>query len=108
MIKYILLWFPMLLIAVGNGSLRDFVYKRWTGALAAHQISTLSLLLFFALYIYWVVARYPPVSGRQALMVGLLWTLMTLCFEFGLGRWRGRSWSELFQDYKLWEGRIWL
>jgi hypothetical protein len=33
---------------------------------------------------------------------------MTLAFEFGFGRWRGRSWEQLLEDYNVFEGRLWL
>ena len=45
---------------------------------------------------------------RAALVVGLGWLLMTLAFEFGFGRLRGRSWAELLVDYDLRAGRIWV
>ena len=91
MLKYILTWFPMLLLAIGNGALRDLVYKKYTGELTAHQLSTISLLLLFALYIGFIIRKYPPVSSKQAILVGALWMLLTLIFEFGFGKARGRT-----------------
>lgn len=108
MFKYFLLWFPMLLIAIGNGALRDLVYKNYAGELPAHQISTASLLIFFALYIWFVLQRFPPSSGIQAIWIGAMWVLMTLIFEFGFGRWRGSSWEKLLEDYDLWKGHLWV
>jgi hypothetical protein len=108
MFKYFLAWFPMLLLAVLNGTLRDLSYKKYVGDLTAHQISTLTLIFLFALYIGYIIHRFPPASPTQAIFIGMIWVLLTLCFEFGFGRYRGNSWSVLFADYNLRKGRIWV
>ena len=108
MLTYILLWFPMLVIAIINGLIREFVFKKFLGDLAAHQLSTVTLILFFAIYIRFVIMRFPPPSASMALLIGLVWVLMTLCFEFGFGRFRGNSWDTLLQDYNLARGRLWV
>ena len=108
MLKYFLFWFPMLLIAIGNGALREFVFKKFMTALAAHQLSTVTLFIFFALYIAFIINRFPPASSNQAVFIGFLWLVLTLVFEFGFGRYRGNSWSKLFEDYNLLKGRIWI
>jgi len=108
MMKYFLCWFPMLLLAVLNGAARDLWYKKLTGELAAHQISTISLIILFGFYIWFVINKFPPQSGRQAIYIGLLWLVLTLLFEFGFGRFRGNSWGKLLEDYNILKGRIWV
>lgn len=108
MLKYLLLWFPMLLLAVLNGTARDLWYKKFTGELAAHQFSTISLILLFGIYIYLVLSRFPPDSETQSILIGLLWLILTLAFEFGFGRYRGNSWTTLMGDYNIMRGRIWI
>lgn len=107
-LKYFLAWFPMLLLAIANGALRDLVYKKYVGELAAHQISTFSLIILFAVYIGFIIKWIPPASANQAMLVGLLWLVLTLAFEFGFGRYRGNSWEKLFADYNLLKGRLWI
>ena len=107
MLKYILAWFPMLLLAVLNGILRDLGYKKYAGDLTAHQISTITLIILFAFYIGYIIKRFPPSSSAQAILIGTIWVVLTLCFEFGFGRYRGNSWSVLFADYNILKGRIW-
>ncbi len=107
-LKYFLAWFPMLLLAIGNGALREFVFRKYMGELPAHQLSTFSLLLLFTIYICFVIHWIPPASARQALLIGLFWLALTLLFEFGFGRYRGNSWERLLADYNLLEGRLWL
>ena len=108
MIKYALLWFPMLAIAIVNGALRDLWYKSFLGELMAHQLSTITLILFFGLFIGLVFLKYPPSSSLQAILIGIMWVVMTLAFEFGFGLWRGNSWNKLLQDYNFIEGRLWI
>ena len=108
MLKYFLFWFPMLLLAVINGTARDLWYKKYVGELAGHQISTISLVLLFGLYIYFVISKFPPGSATQSLFIGVCWLVLTLAFEFGFGRWRGNSWSRLLGEYNILQGRIWI
>ena len=103
-----LLWFPMLVIAIANGALRELLLKKFLGELAAHQVSTLLLLFFFTVYVYYVVGRFPPSSTLQAFHLGLLWMTLTLLFEFGFGKLRGNSWEKLLADYNVTKGRIWV
>jgi hypothetical protein len=108
MLTYILLWFPMLIIAIINGLIREFVFKKFTGDLNAHQLSTVTLIIFFAIYISLIIKRFPPVSTNMSILIGLVWVIMTLTFEFGFGRYRGNSWAALLHDYNLLKGRLWV
>ncbi|WP_217902855.1 hypothetical protein [Flavobacterium sp. J49] len=108
LLKYFLLWLPMIFIAVLNGSARDLWYKKHTGELTGHQVSTVSLIILFGFYITAVLKKYPPNSATQSMQIGLLWLVLTLLFEFGLGLMRGQSWELLLQDYNVFKGRIWI
>jgi hypothetical protein len=108
MLKYILAWLPMLLLAVLNGALRDLGYKKYVGSLTAHQISTFTLIILFAFYIGYIIKHFSPASSTQAILIGTIWVILTLCFEFGFGRYRGNSWSALLADYNILKGRIWI
>ncbi len=108
MLKYFLCWFPMLLIAIFNGALRDLWYKKQIGELAAHQISTVTLIIFFAFYVNFVIRKFPPKSEAQAVYIGLLWLTLTLAFEFGFGLARGNALSTLLADYNISKGRLWI
>jgi hypothetical protein len=98
----------MLLIAIMNGAIREFFFKKYLNEMAAHQLSTVTLILLFAIYIWFIMMQFPPDSGSTALGIGVIWVLMTLCFEFGFGRYRGNSWNTLLQDYNLFKGRLWV
>jgi hypothetical protein len=108
-LKYFFAWFGMMVIAVVNGGLRDFVYKPYVGDLSAHQISTAALVLLLAGYYRILAAVLPLRSASQAWIVGVMWLLMTEAFEFGMGRLiEGASWNSLFHAYNLCAGQVWL
>lgn len=105
---YLLAWLPMVAIAIANGWLRQAGYGPYLSELAAHQVSTLTGALMFALYIYWVMRCWPPASARRAWQVGLVWLAMTVAFEFLFGRFVvGHTWIHLLRDYDLSAGRVW-
>ena len=109
MLKYILAWFPMVVIAIANGLLRESWYGKHVSELAAHQISSLIGIILFGVYIWLVVRFWRPASPGQAIAIGLLWLVMTIAFELLFGHYvAGHSWQHLFHDYNLLAERIWL
>lgn len=106
--QHLLAWFGLAALAVLNGAARDMLYARSTGELAAHQISTVSLAVLIGIAAWFAERRWPLERLRDAAAVGAAWMLMTVAFEFLVGRAAsGRSWDELFADYDLSAGRIW-
>ncbi len=107
-LKYFLAWVPMLLLAIANGALREWVFRKYVGELAAHQLSTFSLVVLFTVYIGMIIKYITPASPGQAVLIGLFWLALTLLFEFGFGRYRGNPWEKLLEDYNLLRGRLWI
>jgi uncharacterized membrane protein len=101
-------WFGMMLLAIGNGIVRDLVYRDGMGEFRAHQLSTIALLVVFGGYFWMLFTVWPLASYSQAWTVGTLWLAMTLAFEFGFGRWvSSQSWQQLWRAYRLHEGQLW-
>ncbi len=106
---YWLAWLPMPVIGIVNGTLRVLLYQDTLGDTAAHQLSCLTGILLFALYIWIIARRWPFAAGKQALLVGLTWMVLTIAFEFGMGVFvLGQPLSTLVADYNLLAGRLWL
>ncbi len=109
MICYVLAWVGMLVIAVANGALRQTTFAKVMPELRAHQLSTLIGSVLIGLFIWLVIRRWPPSSGRQALLIGLVWLLLTVSFEFFMGLvLTHRSLAEVLHEYNLLEGRVWV
>jgi hypothetical protein len=106
--RYLLAWFPMILIAVANGALREAWLVPRLGEHAARQVSTLLLVALLAIYVGIVTRTWPILSAARAIAVGALWLALTLVFEFALGRFvSGLSWEQLLAEYNLAAGRLW-
>lgn len=107
--KYVFAWFGMMILAIINGGIRDFVYESYVGDLQAHQISTAILMVLFAGYFWLLTTIWPIKSASQACVIGGIWFLMTEAFEFGVGRFiEGGSWSTLFHAYNVFAGQVWI
>lgn len=107
---YLLFWLVLMVLAIGNGIAREYLYGSALSELHAHQLSTVTGMLITGAAV-WGFARLwmPPRSAREAVLIGLAWLLFTIAFEFLFGRYvAGHSWARLFQDYNIFAGRLWL
>jgi hypothetical protein len=108
-IRYSIGWFGMMILAIINGSIRQFFYRPFVGDLTAHQISTVTLIVVIGWYLGWLLRRWQLQSDTQAFVVGGIWLAMTLAFEFLAGHYLfGSSWEKLLADYNLAAGRVWV
>ena len=107
--RAILFWLPLPLIAIINGSLRDLGYGSYFGGIIAHQISTATLIIFLTIYLAAVNYRWDIRTKREAFLIGGIWLLLTLAFEFGAGHFAfGKPWEVLLEDYNILSGRLWI
>lgn len=107
--KFIIAWVPMIFIAIANGIFRESILAGKLDELQAHQVSTITLILLFGIYVWFLFRIWEPDSANHALVVGLLWLLLTVVFEFLFGHYvAGHSWNRLFHDYNILKGRLWI
>lgn len=100
-------WLGGAAIGVANGAARELTYGRGLSEPVANRISALTGTAAFFVYFDALQRRRPLRSRGQALLVGGAWTGLTVGFEFGLGRARGKEWHELTAEYDLSRGRLW-
>jgi hypothetical protein len=107
--RWIGAWLGATTLGVANAAVRQLAYADRVGELAAHQISTVTLLAALTYYIWLLDQRWPVPTTRTAIAIGASWAVLTVLFEFGLGRYiLGSSWSDLLANYNLAAGRIWI
>jgi len=106
--RAVAVWFAILVLASLNAALRDLVVAPRIGDTIARAISTLMLCGLIALATWYAIRWIGPHGSGEALVVGALWVGLTLCFEFGAGRYAGKSWSVILEDYNVLRGRIWV
>lgn len=109
LLKYSFAWFGMMIIAIINGSVRDFGYATLVSEQAAHQISTITLILFFAAWYRFLTLKWPIESSKQAWKIGTIWLILTLTFETVIGlTLTGLSPAEIIQHYNIFSGNLWV
>jgi len=106
--RALVIWFALLLVAVANGAFREALLIPRFASQAGHVVSTLMLCAGILIVTYLAVPWIRPDSLRGTIAIGLAWLILTLAFEFGFGRARGKPWAELLADYDVLEGRIWV
>lgn len=106
----LVLWPVFLVTAVLLGAVRESVIAPALGEHAAHVIGTLlfvSVMLAIQFLFVGKVCRY--VRQRDLWLIGAIWRLMTVCFEFGFFHFvAGVPWEKLLADYNVFAGRLWL
>lgn len=106
-IKHFLFWLPMIAIAFANATLRELVFTKSMNELKSHQLSTITLIILCSIYVWLVFPLQSIQNSKQAFLLGFIWVLLTIAFEFSLGRLTNKTWSYLFQDYNIITGHIW-
>lgn len=104
--KALIAWLLIALAETINGTIRELFITPVIGQLSARQLGffiAITLILFIA----WITAPWIKAETFKAqLMVGILWLILMLVFEFGLGFVLGFSWEYLLADYNLARGGL--
>jgi hypothetical protein len=102
--RALMAWFLIVIAESINGTLRRFFLAPALGDLLARQVGVLiGSTIIFAIavtFIRWIGAR----SFGQQFRVGLLWVVLIVVFEFGLGAILGYSRERMLSDYNIVEG----
>ena len=106
--RALIIWFALLVVAVVNGAFREALLIPRFGSQAGHIVSTLMLSAAILIVTYLAVPWIQPGSLRGTIAIGVAWLVLTLAFEFGFGRVRGKAWAELLVDYDVFKGQIWV
>jgi len=104
------IWFVFLVIAFGVGAVREGLLRPRIGEAKAHVIGTLIAVAFMILVIYAFIQRvHGSCSMTDLILIGVLWLVMTVAFEFGFFHFvMGKPWEALLADYNVLRGRIWV
>ncbi len=111
-LKSIAFWFILLSMALVNAVIRETTYKPLLEPIIgiwAHQISSLTAILLFALAIYAFLKNvHQNYRSRDLYFVGLIWMIMTIVFETGMNVFiRHLNLTEVLQTYYFWRGDTW-
>ena len=100
-------WLAIVIVESIHGTLRQVFIAPALGEFNARRVSFFTgIALIFAitcLTIRWIGAR----TKRALFAVGMMWALLTLAFEFGLGYFvLGYTRERLFEDYDVSRGGL--
>src|SRR5688572_22137119 len=99
-LKALALWCGILVLAVLNGILREKALVPVMGSSGALVVSGVLLCACIFGVAFVAAPWYGPLPYSRWLQVGLFWVLLTVVFEFGLGRFvQHKSWPELLAAY---------
>ena len=106
LVRGFLVWLLIVFTESVNGTLRRLLLEPAIGDFPARRvgffIGMLLILLITLLFVRWIDA--PSVKGL--FWVGLMWMLLTACFEVGLGWILGYSRERIFEDYDVSRGGL--
>tara|TARA_R110001599_G_scaffold296338_1_gene500583 strand:- start:154 stop:609 length:456 start_codon:yes stop_codon:yes gene_type:complete len=107
-LKALVIWTAIVVLAIANGSLREFLLVPVLGTQAALVLSGLLLSVLIIGVAYLSLPWLKPRQPVQVWGIGLVWLALTLIFEFSFGLLQGKSWPELFEAYTFEGGNLWL
>jgi hypothetical protein len=100
-------WLIFMITAIINGMFRVAILLPSLDEYRAHVVSTLLLCLALLIEISLFLDIVGDYSQGWLIALGVMWTVLTVAFEFGFGRVMGQSWTTLLENYNLLRGRIW-
>lgn len=106
-LRAFLVWLVIIAVEAVHGVLRTLLLVPVMGDFPARRVSVLtgSLLVFgvASMFVRWIAAQ----TRLRLLAVGLLWVVLTVLFEIGLGRYAlGLSWDRVAEDYDATRGGL--
>ena len=108
LLKALTLWLAILVLAILNGTLREKVLIPLLGAFIGLAASGLVLSSCIFLVAFVAVPWYGYLAAYQWLLVGLLWLVLTLVFEFSFVRLvQHKAWLALLESYTFKGGNLW-
>ena len=104
--KALIAWLLIASAETVNGTIRELFITPVIGQRPAHQLGFI-IAITLILFIAWLTAPWIKAETfKSQLAVGLVWLILMLIFEFGLGYILGFSWEYLLADYNLARGGL--
>ncbi|WP_418285323.1 hypothetical protein [Halorubrum sp. DTA46] len=102
-------WLLMALVAVANGGFREVVLIPRVGEYPGHVASTALLVAAILAIAFAFFSRTSVAYGTAELVaIGVGWTLLTVGFEFLVGRLEGTPVSVTIGQYDVLAGQVWI
>lgn len=102
-------WVVMAVLAVVNGVVRESLIIPRTGEAAGHYVSTALLILaILAVSALYFSRSSIAFTWTELLVIGVVWVVLTVGFEFVVGYFEGTPVSVTIGQYNLLAGEVWI
>jgi hypothetical protein len=103
-----LTWFVVALAMIANGVFREVVLVPQLDREGADALSLVFGIVIMAGVTRPFLIRWATPEPMGLLRIGLIWLGMTLLFEWTFGHYVDhKSWSQLADQYRVWDGQMW-
>jgi len=107
LLKAIIVWLAMLVLAMLNGIVRDMLLAPVFGITIAQPASGIILSILIFAVSYYSLAFIGASRVREYLGVGLFWVCLTLVFEYLFAHYvLGMSWRQVNQIFNIQQGNL--
>ncbi len=107
--RVLVVWFVLLFVAIANGAVRVAWLIPRLGEYWGHVLSTVTLCAAILAVAWLTMDWLRPATSREAFLIGGMWLVLTVSFEFLGGHFLfGQPWERLTADYNVLAGRVWV
>lgn len=101
-------WLMQILVAGFNFFiLMNLIYEPMWGVLVAHQIGMTTRIVINFIFAYFLLLYAKEYETKDLIYVGILWTILTLIFEWGGSFAMGRPVQEILVGWNIFAGYMW-
>jgi len=101
-------WLMQVLVAFINFFIfMNLIYEPLWGELIAHQIGMMTRIIINFVFAYLVILYADEYSTNDLIIVGILWLILTLIFEWGGSIAIGRPVGEILVGWNILAGYMW-
>ncbi len=102
-------WLALAVLAVANGAFREVVLIPRVGEHTGHVVSTLVLVaVIFAVSAAFFASTDAQYATAELVTIGVVWTVLTVGFEFLVGYVEGTPVSVTVGQYDVFAGQVWI
>ncbi len=107
LLRALAVWIVIILVETVHGIVREAFLKPLMGDFRARQIAVFTGMLLILVVVLFFTGWLAAANAKERLIVGLLWVVLTVGFELGLGlAVLGLSRERLFEDYDISRGGL--
>lgn len=108
-IKSIGIWLVISIAAIINGITREKLLTPLIGSDLSLPLSGITLSGLILVITYFTIPFFGKVKPGVYFLIGLLWIILTLAFEYLFGHYAaGKTWDEIHQVFNILKGNLFI